>query len=150
MDTQSLIRTKSILGPWAQIEEVEACIFANCKPIFVYRWFKLLLVLFSVFFLPIAHATSRCAGTQDTHYTEYTQPAAQARAGFSTEHNGLHFLILFLNILSLFLEMLDLEYRQTLQTNRVILTRGIEQAEHSHKGPVSTPTHFSGGLKICV
>ena len=148
MDTKNLLRTKSILGRWAlQLLQVEACIFVSQ---YLYRWFKLLLVLFCVFFLPIAHATSPVQEL-GIHIIQNT-PSLQLRAGFSTEHNGLHFLILFLNILSLFLEMLDLEYRQTLQTNRVILTCGTERALHSHKGPVSTPTHLSEVISryVCV
>ena len=83
---------------------------------YVYRWFKLLLVLFCVF-SPLISRDLTGAGT-GIHIIQNT-PGLLHRAGVSTEHNGLHFLILFLNILSLFLEMLDLEQ----QTNKVILTR---------------------------
>ena len=115
------LRTKSISGRWVtHVTNVTDRGYDDWGLFFVsqyvYRWFKLLLVLFCVF-SPRLSRDLTSAGT-GIHIIQNT-PDPLHWAGVSTEHNGLDFLILFLNILSLFLEMLDLEQ----QTNKVILTR---------------------------
>ena len=99
-----------------------------------YCWF------YSLFFLHNSHATSPVQQELGIHIIHIIQQAA--RSQHRAQWAG--FLILFLNILSLFLEMLDLEQ----QTNKVIWTRLGASVTLSQWLRVTSHI-ISGDLKIC-